>query len=736
MLATRSEVNRICDARHHDPFSVLGMHHYHRGQERGLVVRAFAPFASAITLIPTGKGKQSFPMPRVDDRGLFEILLPGMEESFTYTLRFEWQNGDSWKARDPYSFLPIITPEDQYLFNAGDHHRIYEKLGSHVMTIDRVKGVHFAVWAPNAESVSVVGDFNGWDHRPHQMRTLGASGIWELFIPGLDEGALYKFDLLTKGGARLQKADPYATYFEERPQTAAIVYSVEEYAWNDKAWLKARSANDESRPMAIYEVHLGSWMRNIYENNAWHSYEEIADHLLPYVKEHGFTHIELLPVAEHPLDASWGYQVTGYYAATSRFGEPYELMSFIDRCHQEGIGVILDWVPAHFPKDDHALARFDGTHIYEHADPRKGEHQDWGTLIFNYGRNEVKNFLASNALFWIEKYHIDGLRVDAVASMLYLDYSRKENEWLPNQFGGRENIEAIHFLKHVNGLIQAYYPGVVTIAEESTAWPGVTTPLKYDGLGFTYKWNMGWMHDVLQYFSKEPVHRQYHQGNLTFALLYAFSEKFVLPLSHDEVVHGKGALLSKMPGDEWQQFANLRALFGFMYAFPGKKLLFMGGEFGQRAEWNFDAQLDWHVMQYDYHRGVDNFLRDCNKAYTGIPALHEQDHSYQGFEWIDFHDVGQSVIAFVRWSREFRDHVVVICNFTPVPRSGYRVGVPHQGKYQEVLNSDSGFYGGSNVGNAGVRWTEDIPSHGKARSLDLTLPPLSVLYLRPLSQEG
>jgi 1,4-alpha-glucan branching enzyme len=563
------------------------------------------------------------------------------------------------------------------------------------------------------------------------MRVLGASGVWELFIPGLNEGELYKFQIKTKSGKCIDKADPYATEMELRPNTASKINFLQNHKWMDEAWVKLRAESDHlGEPISVYEVHLGSWARVAEEHNRWLTYREMAEMLVAHVQERGFTHIELLPVMEHPFDASWGYQVTGYFAPTSRFGTPQDFMFFVDYCHQNNIGVILDWVPAHFPKDEFALAQFDGTHLYEHADPRKGEHQDWGTYIFNYGRKEVRNFLISNALFWMDKYHIDGLRIDAVASMLYLDYSRKKGEWIPNEFGGRENLDAIAFLKDTNRLVHQYYPGVLTIAEESTAWPGVTTDIAFGGLGFSLKWNMGWMHDMLKYFSTDPLFRMYHQNDLTFALLYAFTERFLLPLSHDEVVHGKSSLLHKMPGDDWQKFSNLRLLYGLMYGFPGKKLLFMGGEFAQRDEWNHEHSLDWHLTQFPPHAGMQKWISDLNRVYRKESALHQVDFHYSGFEWIDFRDKANSVISFMRKSIDGNEKIIVVCNFTPVPHQNYRVGVSEEGMYREILNSDSSFYEGSNVGNAGEIAAESIPCHNRKFSLNLTLPPLAAVFLK------
>jgi 1,4-alpha-glucan branching enzyme len=727
------EIRKIVHTDHFDPFQVLGAHIVEVKGRKGVAIRAFLPDAEAAEVLEL-EGEtvvRTHRMSKVIEEGFFEAFVADRTEVFQYRLSMKTLSGESATFYDSYSFLPTLTDFDLYLFNAGDHHRIYEKLGAHYAEVNGVGGIQFAVWAPSARSVSVIGTFNEWDRRKHAMRVLGSSGVWEIFIPGLPDRELYKFQIKTQDGKILDKADPYGFEMELRPSTASRVNLLQAFEWEDEEWLKNRAEADQlSRPLSVYEVHLGSWARVPEEGNRWLTYRELAPRLVEYVRSRGFSHIELLPVMEHPLDASWGYQVTGYFAPTSRYGPPQDFMFFVDYCHKNGVGVFLDWVPAHFPKDSNALGEFDGTHLYEHADPRKGEHQDWGTYIFNFGRHEVRNFLISNALYWFDKYHVDGLRIDAVASMLYLDYSRREGEWIPNQYGGRENIDAIEFLKYLNHIVHHYYPGVLMIAEESTAWPGVTNSVEHGGLGFDLKWNMGWMHDMLEYFSLDPVHRSYHQRNLTFVLLYAFSERFLLPLSHDEVVHGKRALLDKMPGDLWQKFANLRALFGLMYSFPGKKLLFMGGEFGQWVEWYHEVSLDWHLLHFETHQGVLRLIDDLHKLYMTEAAFFEVDFEYRGFEWIDFQDSGSSVISFERKGRDARERIVVVCNFTPVPRYGYRVGVSAAGSYRELINTDSSFYGGSNLGNTGETQAEEVPFHHRPFSLTLTLPPLAVIYLK------
>jgi len=624
---------------------------------------------------------------------------------------------------------PFITDLDRYLFAQGTHERIYEKLGAHIVEVDGIKGVHFAVWAPNAKAVHLIGNFNYWSSYEHPMELLANSGIWTRFEPGLELGMLYKYRITAQNDQSFEKADPYGFAAELRPQTASAVADIDSYSWGDEAWMKNRAkAQTFDGPLAIYEVHLGSWKRG--DGNRYLTYQELAEELIPYVKDLNFTHIELLPISEYPYDGSWGYQTVGYYAPTSRFGAPQGFQAFVDACHQAGLGVIIDWVPAHFPKDAHGLGFFDGTHLYEHADPRQGEHRDWGTYIFNYGRNEIRSFLFSNALFWLDKYHIDGLRVDAVASMLYLDYSREAGEWIPNVHGGRENLEAIHFLKRFNEIVHGIYPDVLTFAEESTAWPMVSRPVYLGGLGFDLKWNMGWMHDTLEYMTKDPVYRRYHHNNLTFSLVYAFNENFLLPLSHDEVVHMKGSLIDKMPGDEWQKAANLRAYYGYMYGHPGKKLLFMGGEFAQWQEWNYNTALDWYRTEWFPHKGVLRYIRDLNHLYQTEAALYEVDFNYEGFSWIDFRDADNSVIAFLRHNKTGDEHIIVICNFTPVPRENYYLGVPEAGFYAELLNSDAIAYWGSGMGNLGGVRSEKGNWHGFSDVIKLILPPLSTLILK------
>ncbi len=730
----QDQLDRILYAYHHDPFEVLGAHVVESEGRPVVAIRALLPFAEQAWVVPlAGRPAGSAPvqMVRMEGTDFFEAEFPGEADVFLYEIRTLDKDGEIRQGRDPYSFLPVLGELDLLLFNEGNHHRTYEKIGAHLMQIDDVAGVFFAVWAPNAARVSVVGDFNGWDGRRHPMRERGSSGIWELFIPGLGEGTIYKYEIKTKVDTILLKADPQGFFAEQRPKTASIVWDITKHSWADDPWLAARGERDPLRaPMAIYEVHLGSWMR-VPETNGYLSYRDLAHNLADYVKQHGYTHVELLPPTEHPLDASWGYQVTGYFAPTSRFGTPDDFQYFVEVMHENGIGVIMDWVPGHFPKDDYGLVYFDGTALYEYADDRLGEHKEWGTKVFNYARNEVRQFLYNSALFWLDKYHIDGLRVDAVASMLYRDYGR--TEWVPNEYGGRENLEAIAFLRQLNELVYRYHPGAVTIAEESTAFPAVSRPTYLGGLGFTFKWNMGWMHDTLDYISKDPIYRKYHHHQLTFGLMYAFSENFILPISHDEVVHLKRAALDKMPGDVWQKFANLRLYYGFMWTHPGKKLLFMGQDFGQWREWSEERSLDWHLLEYEPHQRLLRWMDDLNAFYRREPALYELDYEWTGFEWIDPNDWEHSVLSYIRRARDPRDYVVVVANFTPVVREGYRVGVPELVTYREVLNSDSEYYGGSNVGNGWGLPAQPLKWQQQPCSIEMTLPPLAIVILRPES---
>jgi len=732
MILTPAELHSLVELIHQSPHTLLGMHPL--GDGSGLVVRAFLPDAAQVEIQPVHeKNRPKFELKRVHETGLFEGVTRTANKVYAYDLVITTHQGHPRRTRDAFSFLPTLGESDLFLFGKGDERRIYEKLGAQLRTIDGVPGVSFAVWAPNAQRLSVVGDFNHWDGRFHPMRLLGASGVWEIFVPGVGEGAHYKFEIRDAHGKISLKTDPYGFFFEVAPKNAAIVWNNEKFEWTDDVWMTRRRESRDAglrSPVSIYEVHPGSWRKKGIGESF--SYRELAAPLVEYVLRMGFTHVELLPPAEHAFYPSWGYQVTGFYAPTSRFGTPDDFQFLVNALHESGIGLIIDWVPAHFPRDDWALARFDGTALYEHEDPRKGAHQDWGTLIFNYGRHEVNNFLVANALFWCHRFHVDGLRVDAVASMLYLDYSRKPGEWIPNQFGGRENIEAIEFLKKFNHIAHTEFPGLITIAEESTAWPLVTRPPYLGGLGFSFKWNMGWMHDTLGYFSREPIHRKYHQNDLTFAMLYHHHENFILPLSHDEVVHGKGSLIGRMPGDDWQKFANLRALLAYQWLFPGKKLLFMGGEFGQRAEWNENSQLDWWLLDAGpYHRGLQQFVADLNKLYLAAPGLWQSDYDPGGFYWIDCTDRDNSVLSFVRQAADGSNQLAVILNLTPVLREKYRVGLPRAGKWREILNSDAAVYGGSNQGNLGGVSAEKIPCHSQSCSAEFRLPPLGVLVLQP-----
>ncbi len=731
-LPETTVLDAIASGSHGDPFAVFGMH---EGPEDGhLFVRTFQPHSRKVEVIDAA-GNVVAPMERIHSAGVYQADL-GKKDHFKYRLRLHEGESRTRDIEDPYRFWPVLGELDVYLFAEGSHLNIYEKLGAHLTEVDGVPGVVFAVWAPNARRVSIVGNFNMWDGRVHPMRLRVGSGVWELFVPHLDEGEMYKYEIKGADGNLLPlKTDPVGFYSEKRPSTASVVHDLSRYRWKDDGWEETRRRiNSEDSPMSIYEVHLGSFRRNTLEGQRYLTYRELADELVPYVKELGFSHIELMPVTEHPFDGSWGYQTTGMFSPTSRFGTPDEFKYFVDVCHQNEIGVLLDWVPGHFPKDSHGLGWFDGTHLYEHADWRKGEHKEWGTLIYNFGRREVGNFLVGSALFWLNEYHIDGLRIDAVASMLYLDYNRKEGEWVANEHGGNEHIEAVHFLRRLNEVVYGQDKGYITIAEESTAWPMVSRPTYMGGLGFGYKWNMGWMNDTLEYISEDPVHRRYHHNKLTFGPIYAFNENFILPLSHDEVVHGKGSLYSKVPGDRWQKFANLRTYFGFMYTHPGKKLLFMGDEFAQDREWSEDYSISWHLLDDKQHKGMQMVVRALNRVYRENPALHEVEFEGEGFEWIDFQAADNGVISYLRKARDPSDFVVVVCNFTPVPRENYRVGVPRGGTYREIFNSDATLYGGSGMGNLGKRKADSEGWNFRSHSLTLTIPPLATLVLAP--QEG
>jgi 1,4-alpha-glucan branching enzyme len=710
----RQQIERLVRGEHHEPHRLLGAHL--DGDQ--VTIRAWRPDATGVVALI---GDDRVTLTKIHPAGVFEVVLPGSDIP---AYRLEVAYGDrSFTIDDPYRFLPTIGEIDEHLVGEATHERLWEKLGAHERTLDGVAGTSFAVWAPNARAVRVVGDFNSWDGRLHPMRSLGSSGIWELFVPGVGAGDKYKFELVTRAGALTLKADPLAFATEAPPATASVVHTPQ-HVWGDDDWMARRQErNSVGAPISVYEVHLGSWRQGL-------SYRELAEQLPDYVADLGFTHVEFMPVAEHPYAPSWGYQVSAYYAPTARFGTPDDLRNLIDRLHQRGIGVLVDWVPAHFPKDAFALARFDGTALYEHEDPRRGEHPDWGSLVFNFGRNEVRNFLIANALYWLEEFHVDGLRVDAVASMLYLDYSRKEGEWAPNEFGGNEDLDAVRFLKDFNTVVYREHPGAMTVAEESTAWPSVSRPVYLGGLGFGFKWNMGWMHDSLQYISKEPIYRRFHHHQLTFSLIYAFSENFVLPISHDEVVHGKGSLLGKMPGDTWRRFANLRAYLAYMWAHPGKQLLFMGCELGQEAEWSHERSIDWEALADPNHQGVQALVRDLNRVYRDRPALWERDASPEGFAWIDPNDVDDNVLSFIRYGASGAP-LVCLCNFSPVPRSDYRVGLPRVGRWTEVLNTDAAPYGGSNVGNLGAVQAVEIGWDGQPASATVTLPPLATVWLAP-----
>jgi 1,4-alpha-glucan branching enzyme len=722
--AAAPDLERLVRREHNDPHSILGAHPH----ADGVVIRALRPAAAAVRAIVDGDAVVLEP---IHPGGIFEGLAEGAELPLHYTLEVDYPDLGTVEIEDPYRFLPTIGDLDLHLIGEGRHEELWARLGAHVRELEGVRGTSFAVWAPAGRSVHIVGDFNGWDAHLHPMRSLGSSGIWELFIPGVGGGSAYKYEIVAPDSEIRLKADPVAFATEVPPKTASVVYE-STYEWADAEWLaRRRESRPLDGPMSVYEVHLGSWRLNPLEDNRSLTYLELADELAAYVLDMGFTHIELLPVMAHPFSGSWGYQVTGYFAPSPRFGTPDDFRTFVDRLHGHGLGVILDWVPAHFPRDDFALARFDGTALYEHSDPRRGAHPDWGTLVFNYGRHEVRNFLVANALYWLRDFHADGIRVDAVASMLYLDYSREEGQWVPNQFGGNEDLDAVGFLKQLNEVVHGREPGTVSAAEESTAWPGVSRPTYLGGLGFGFKWNMGWMHDTLAYFQQDPVYRRWHHHELTFSLVYAFTENFILPLSHDEVVHGKGSLINKMPGDWWQKRANLRALYAYMWAHPGKKLLFMGQEFAQPSEWSHERSLDWHLLENPDHVGIQRLVRDLNHAYKDEPALWELDFEPTGFYWIEANDAENNVVAFARRDTDNDRVVVVVANLSPTPRHGYRLGLPRSGRWREALNTDSSFYGGTDTGNYGGVIAEPLGWHSQPFSAELSLPPLGVLWMIP-----
>lgn len=725
-------IRRVIEGTHENPGEVLGPHRIEQDGREALAVRAYLPGSQQVWLVDK-EHRAVRPMRKIHPAGFYEGLCPlgSTEPNSQYLLRVANERGEVTEMQDPYAVAPLMTDFDRYLFGEGRNWNIYRRLGAHCRTVNGEVGVNFAVWAPNAQSIQVVGDFNFWDGRQHAMRKQIPSGIWELFVPAAKVGQKYKFRIRALDGQTIDKSDPFGFYAELPPRTASVITELGNFTWSDDQWMERRAAEDPLRkPISVYELHLGSWKRDSRGIHGWMNYREIAHQVVEYCRQTGFTHIELMPVSEHPFTGSWGYQTVGYFSITSRYGTPEDFKYLVNYCHQNGIGVLIDWVPAHFPKDGHGLRRFDGSALYEHEDPRQGEHPDWGTMIFNYGRNEVRNFLIANALFWLDEYHIDGLRVDAVASMLYLDYSRKHGEWVPNVHGGRENLDAIHLLREFNAQAHAQYPGVLTIAEESTAWPGVSRPVESGGLGFSLKWNMGWMNDTLRYMRHDPIHRKYHHDEITFSLIYAFTENFALPLSHDEVVHGKGALVAQMAGDLWQKFANLRLLYSYMWTHPGKKLLFMGSEIAQWHEWNHDAEIQWDLLKWDNHAGMQRLLGDLNRLLVQEPSLHQVDFSAEGFEWVDCLNREDSTLSFIRYAEDKSNWLLVCCNFTPVVRD-YRVGVPANAFYREVFNSDSSYYGGSNVGNFPGVQAETIPQHGRQQSINLRLPPLATMVFRP-----
>jgi 1,4-alpha-glucan branching enzyme len=728
MTVAAPELEQLVRREHADPHAVLGAH---ADDDGVVVVRAMRPAARSINVVlPDG---ETYELEQIHPGGVFEGVIDGAALPLRYQLQVDYGPGGRFSFTDPYAFMPTLGELDLHLIGEGRHEHVYELLGAHVREFEGITGTAFAVWAPSARSVSIVGDFNSWDGRLHLMRSLGATGIWELFVPDVGPGACYKYELLTGDGELTLKADPYAFETELPPKTASKV-TVSHHQWRDGELNWQTQRRDQlpfDKPVSIYEVHLGSWRLNPLEDNRSLTYLELADELSSYVHDMGFTHVELLPVMAHPFSGSWGYQVTGYYAPTPRHGSPDDLREFVQRLHENGVGVILDWVPAHFPRDQFALARFDGTALYEHEDPRRGAHPDWGTLVFNFARHEVRNFLIANALYWLREYHVDGIRVDAVASMLYLDYSRRPGEWVPNAFGGREDLDAVSFLKELNEVVHGREPGIISAAEESTAWPGVSRPTYLGGLGFGFKWNMGWMHDTLAYFQQDPIYRRYHHHELTFSLMYAFSENFILPLSHDEVVHGKGSLYTKMAGDHWQKLANLRALYAYMWAHPGKKLLFMGQEFAQRDEWSHERSLDWHLLEQADHAGVQSLVRDLNHVYGDEPALWERDSDSKGFWWLEANDADSNVLAFARASKDAKRVIVVAINLSPLPRSSYRLGLPRSGRWREAINTDSQYYGGADIGNTGGVEAEPVPWHNQPVSAEITLPPLAAVWLVP-----
>ncbi|OGR07079.1 MAG: 1,4-alpha-glucan branching enzyme [Deltaproteobacteria bacterium RIFOXYD12_FULL_50_9] len=723
------EINRVINSDQHDPFTVLGFHIISHDPMR-VIFRTFQPHAQSVRMLFRDQARHMYKM---REEGLFEIEISDYSEPFDYSYEVTYFDHTVNTFKDPYRFLPQFSDFDSHLFNNGNHYQIYNKLGAHPTTIDAISGTIFRVWAPSARRVSVIGDFNYWDSRVHQMRSLGSSGIWELFIPGISQGQAYKYEIRSQDMRLYEKADPYQFFAELRPKSASIVWDIHTYEWRDQAWMERRMHSAPyDRPLSIYEVHLGSWRRDPADPDRFLSFRELGDLLIPYIKEMGFTHLEIMPIMEHPFDESWGYQITGYFAVTSRYGTPQDFMDFIDRCHENGIGIILDWAPSHFPTDGHALGRFDGTALYEHEDPRQGSHPEWGTLIFNFGRKEVSNFLIASAMFWMDKFHIDGLRVDAVASMLYLDYAKNDGEWVPNRYGGKENIEAIEFIRHLNCITHANYPGIMMIAEESTSFYGVSRSADLGGLGFGFKWNMGWMNDMLLFFSRDPLFRKYQHNSLTFSMLYAFSENFILPLSHDEVVHGKKSLIDKMPGDPWQKFANLRLLFAFMWTHPGKKLLFMGAEIAQFSEWYCKVSLDWHLLEHNAaNRQIQHLVKALNRLYLANPALWEVDFSHAGFRWMDFKDVDNSIVAYARFAKDPKNHLVCLLNFTPQVHKDYKIGVPEQVKYREIFSSDYTEFGGTNVYNPEPLYPIHEPFGEASQHVLASIPPLGVIILKP-----